>query len=333
MRSLGLLSCVLLSALGQASPFAAGDLLITNQPFRDVAKFTREGTFVQNIHVPKPVWQSDPFWTEVIRDVHVTPSGNLVVYNGTFDAGLSYLNMNSGAWTHYQIPGMSVVNGGTSGKLAVYGDYVFATDEFTYNGGEAAGAIRLDLRDGSWTRFAPKSAGGEAIDVTLGADGLLWTLNGNGSPSGRYIEAFDPISLELKKQLILPMDFVYGEGQASRSIAVDKDGFIYLNQLYGPIYKLSPNGQVLDSFTYPHEWYVDDMDVDANGNVLVTEWDGRVVLLDSNFQITKTFKTFDYMWPESFGGIVPVPEPTPALAFSGLVICLVWRRKLSARVR
>jgi WD40 repeat protein len=294
----GLLSFAMITA-ADAAVFTPGNILVTNGSDNShrVYEYTRTGQLVQTINVPTVSGQGS---TEYNRDVLVDSHGRLQVFNGTFTPYISTFDPSTSVWQHRTTTGFAIVNNVTYGKLATYDRYVFAT-----SGSVGAPKIfRLDTDTGAFTPFATQNSNDGPIDLTMGHNGLLYALNGEGSPSGRFIQVFDPQTLALISTITLPL-----LGMSSRSIAVDSSGYIYLNQLYGPVYKLTPDGQqVVASATYTQTSYVDDMDFSPDGLFMMTQFDGRVCLLDSNLQQIRTFNTTNYYASGSFGAFI-VPEP------------------------
>src|SRR5262249_2921847 len=147
-----------------------------------------------------------------------------------------------------------------------------------------------------------------------------------GSPSGRFIQAFNPNTFALIRTITPPSSFTFGAANATRSIAVDSAGYLYLNQLYGPVYKLTPDGQhVVTSGSYTQSSYVDDMDFSGDGQFMITQFDGRVCILDSNLQQIRTFNTTNYYFSQSFGSFVELPEPLFSLPVAAAA-CLILQR-------
>ncbi|GMV36806.1 MAG: hypothetical protein AMXMBFR61_13140 [Fimbriimonadales bacterium] len=308
MRHLLVTCSVAASALTTVSalqPFTYGNILVCGNG--QVFEYTRQGQLVQTIGVPQaPGGDGEP------RGIAVTSSGDLVVYNGTFQAAISHLRMSTGTWTHYLVPGLSTVNNVTMGKVTTFGNYVFATDCSTYGGGEANGLVRLDLSDGTWTRFGPAD---NSIDVVAGQDGLLYALWGSGSPSGTVIRSFDPWTLS-GVQTFSPPNPTY----TNRSIAVDAAGNIYVSQLYGGVMKLSPSMQLLASYNV--SGWSTDVRISDDGVVMLMA-EGGTVLLDAELNHIRTFAN-----DGSFGTFVSVPEPSAlATLAAGLVVLLQAKRR------
>jgi hypothetical protein len=317
----------LLPARLLSAELTPGNILVTSGDVlgKKLYEYTSAGAFVQEFQVPTLPGQNV---SDYNRDIVLDRQGRVIVFNGTFAARFSVLTPSTGNWAHFDTPIMSVFGNGTYGKLAAWGDYVFACDHPT-NGGESTGIVRLNVLDGNSTLFAPQPYNDEAIDLVVGADGLLYSLNGAGSPSGRYIQVFRPDTLEFVETITLPTDFVWGNGSSSRDLAVDSQGNFYLNQLYGPIYKLARNGNVLGTYNYTQTSYVDDMDIGPDGRILLTQFDGRVVLLNSSWQQVNSFDTTGFYFSQSFGGWVmaPVPEPATWSILSALLFILRRPRK------
>lgn len=320
------LGCVLFASATISAPFTEGNILVTsgfNTPHR-VYEYTRLGSLVQTINVPTLSGQTS---SDYNRDSLVDPHGRLHVFNGTFNPYISTFDPYANTWTHRTISGFSIGNSGDTGKLASFGNFVFATDGLAING-----IIRLDITTGVLQRFAPQSSNDAPIDLTIGRDGLLYALNGEGSPSGRFCEVFDPTTMGLVRSFSLPTIF-NGNSAQTNSIAVDSLGNLYLNQLNGPVYKMAPNGsQILASASYTRTSFVNDMDYSLDGNFMMTQSDGRVVMLDANLTEFRTFNTTNYYASGSFGAYIgPVPEPgTIAVISLGCALMAIRRRRDSS---
>lgn len=316
-----------------AAPLVGGDFLVTDVAKRQVNEVTPMGNWVQSFSVPFASWQDNSRGTEQIQGVAATTTGLLAVYDGVFTGGISVLNSNTGIWNQYQVPGLTASG---NGKLAVMGDYAFAVDDYTVVT-QVSGIVRMNLTDGSWVRFGTNSSlpQDQPIDLTLGPDGLLYALDGDGSPGGSGFDVFDPNTLNLVRHVDFPSDFAQGPGMASRMLRVDRSGNILLNELYGPLYKFSPSMNLLGTYQYSTSPgpFVDDMNLAADGSVMITEFDGTVVTLDANLQQVGSFKTPGVSsYCDSYGGIVPVPEPAPPALFIGMLGSACGLRRMRKHV-
>ncbi len=307
-----------------AVPFTFGSFLVSNGHSREVFEYTREGALVQTISVPYGPGQDS---SDFNRDMVLDSRGNLQVFNGTFHPTISTFDPYQETWTHHEIPGLSTIGAISYGKLAVFSDYIFATDHATGTD-EDGGIFRLNIIDGTWVRFALKDPNDEATDLTMGGDGLLYSLN-----HGRYTESFNPVTLDLVAHTDLPDEFVWGIGHQSISIAVDSSRNYYINQVHGPIYELSPSLDVIGEFSYTASSFGIDLDRAIDGQTMITQDDGRVCILDSAFKEINTFVATGPYSTHSFGAFVqmPVPEPVHLFWASSACLCLLIPRRRPVR--
>jgi hypothetical protein len=260
-----------------AGPFGAGIVLIVTQDYEPgvypsrVIEMTRGGSIVQSIPFPRP-------GDDEARDLVVDRHGSLQVFNGTFDPYLSTYDP-AGVWTHHTYAGWSIINNGTYGGIATFGDYVFVTDQRTFGpGDEPSGIVRFSLGDYSAARFA---SGGDYIDLTLGLDGLLYALYPSGSPGGTMVDVFDPPSLARIRTVSLPF------GLSPRGLAVDATGRIFAAG-FEKISRFSPTGALERTVTTSalvgsfHD--LGDIDIDASGRLVMGGWCGEVLLSNGDLE-------------------------------------------------
>src|SRR5262249_2275021 len=197
-----------------ADALTTGNILVSDEVFGGtgrVREFTPSGQLVQTFNFPLAPGDGQP------RSITVDSNGNIQIYNGTFTPYLTTLNPVTGAVvSNVTLPGWSTVNNITYGGLGAFGHYVFATDMFTFGGGEPNGMIRFNVNDGTALRFAsgPPNGPGDYIQLAVGKDGLLYGEFPGTSPGGNGVNVFDPTTLTLLRSLYLHQDL--------RSIAVDQ---------------------------------------------------------------------------------------------------------------
>jgi len=300
-----------------AAPFTVGDILTTRdgpEGMRQVMEWTRDGFLVQTIDVPYAPGQASP---DAVRDVAIDETGNLVVFTGTYNVRLSTYNVRTGVWAHYAMDYFNIHPVLSTGKLAVYSHFAFATDGFM-GGLDTSGVVMLDTRTNQLSRFDASTTADGPIDLTIGKDGYLYGLYGEGSPPGRTIKAFNPVTKALIKTIKLPNSFLFGIGSGNCSIAVDALGYIYLSEGTGRIIKLTPNGlTVMQNMTFTSTAYSVDMDVSNDGTMMVTQKDGRLTFLDKMLLETSTRNTTNYYSSQTFGAFIDryprafQPPPAP----------------------
>src|SRR5215212_6952527 len=130
---------------------------------KNVIEYNPNGGIVSNRIIPP-----NPATGEVFaRDIDITASGRLVVFNGTDPATVSIFN--GTGWNHVTLPGLSSMADASFGGLTTAGRYVFAPDMTSAGPGEPNGIVRIDLTNLQATRFLPDA---EYFDLTVGLDGM-----------------------------------------------------------------------------------------------------------------------------------------------------------------
>ena len=290
-----LLSMFFISAgTSWAAALQEGNLLISTS--EQLYEYTPNGTLVQSYPIPYP--GTDPS-TESARDIVATPSGDVFVFNGTFRPFLSTLNTSTDTWQHQTHEGWSIVNNGSYGGIATFDHFVYVTDMLT----DGNGVVRFDLENGTSQRFAENI---EPIDLTIGLDGLLYALYPGGSPGGRFIDVFDPSTMDFLHTISLAAIFGHTE---HRSIAVNANGDIFIADLDGEIQKIDAAGNVLIVRLLDHcsSCNLFDINVSKDGLVVIGDRFGGVTLTDEDFS-SITF--FQVGTSDIFASIVPAPIST-----------------------
>ena len=305
IRGLGL--CLFLVAFeANAIGFDVGNLLVQwqtpGQVAYQVTEYRTDGTAVQTFDVPQPPGQTD---VRNPRDLAFDSSGDLQVYNGTFDPYLSSLDTASDSWTHRTAAGWSTVNNVSFGGLATYGNLVFVTDMRTFGSGdEASGIIMFDLLAGTSTRFAE---GSQPIDLNIGLDGLLYVLEDSN------VSVYDPNTLGLQDSIrLITSD--------TRTIAADADGNLYAGSWNGVLDKYNAAGTRVGSILTGASAI--DLDVSVLGLLaLGTRLDG-VLLSDTSLSGITTLASPGWNHFVTFV-TAPVPLPPSALML-GTALAGIW---------
>ena len=244
--------------------------------------------------------------TEYARDVAVDGDGVLHVYNGTFSPYLSSRDPEVGAaiWSHQTYPGWNTANNISYGGIDVHDRQVFVTDMLTENG-----VVAFNLDSGIAFRFA---AGTDAIDLTVGLDGLLYVLSPGGSPEGRTIDVYDPETYAFIRSIDLPSIFGWN---GHRSIAVDANGDVFVADWDGEIHRISAAGALLQTVSPPCDWIgfdiacsFFDIAISESGQLALGSRSGEVIVTDVDFSSVSKFRLLD---AGSFVEFVPLPaQPT-----------------------
>ena len=260
------------------------------------------------------------------RGVATDSSGNAQIYNGTFLPSLTTLNPSTSTFSNHTLSGWSTVNNLNYGGIVVAGNYAYASDMFTFNGGEPNGIVRFDLTNFSATRFAMGSANwhGDYITVGLGLNGLLYALWPGGSPEGNHIDVINPATMTVVKTIDLPFTF------SLTGVTADEQGNIYAVGALGDghIYKLDGNGNVLAEISTGFTG-LNGLELSNSGQLLTASNDGEVITTNTSFSQLSSFSvgsqitTFDaFVTPPTVGS---VPEPASATLLSIGVAVVAYR--------
>lgn len=244
-------------------------LSVTAQPFNqdsylvsadnNLFEFSPTGAQIQVIPIPRPNGERS-------RDIVVTTSGEVAVYNGTFSPVLSIYNPETDTWRDMTAPEWNTVNNGTYGGIAAYGGSVYVTDMLS----DLNGIIQFNM-DGSYIRHL---VGNEYIDLTLGLDGLMYALR---DMYGR-LDIIDPSTMQVIRNLSL--DF----GAGIRGVMADAQGTIYAAAWSGDLIKYDSNGIEID-----RRWSgvnnLEDIDINATGAIIFSDWNQTFHVADANLNV------------------------------------------------
>jgi hypothetical protein len=258
-----------------AVPFTEGNIVVSNRG--TIYEVTLDGELVQQLDVP------EQDLGHVARDLVFSESGQLQVFNGTFEPWLSTWDIEGQSWSHRRFNNWGVANNGTYGGIATWNSTVFLSNMLR----NPTGVLAYDTATESVTRFA---TGIEPNDLTVGFDGFLYTLSPGGSPMGRFIDVFNPANLSFVKQI--PLTPIFGH-RANRALAVDAESNIYIINWEGEIRKVDPQGNVIASIRVSRpELSPDlyDIDLDGFGNVIVGDRSGNVIITDTDLSTVRSFR-------------------------------------------
>lgn len=287
-----------------AESITPGHLLISSDS--TVYEYTLDGNYVQSFSVDYPDGYPS---TEYPRDIAADVNGNVYIYNGTFYPYMSDYDSGSGLWNHLTSIGFSTVNNGSYGGIDFYGTTVFCTDMLTYGGGEGQGIVAFDTSTGEAFRFAEDT---QPIDLTIGLNGLLYTLSPGGSPGGRNITIYNPITFEYVDSVDLTAIFGWTE---HRSIAVDKNGDIFIADWDGEVHHLSQEGELIETIRPTCDWIGHDIqcefcdiDISENGIIALGTRFGEIIITDTSFSEISTFDVGTSVTFVEFAHTEPVPS-------------------------
>jgi hypothetical protein len=312
----------------QAAPFTQGNILVTSN--QNLLEYTRTGTLVQTIPLPTP---GDGGARGVVLDAN----GNAQIYNGTFNAFLTTYDPNANSFSNHTLAGLSTVNNVTYGGAAVFGNFVFLSDMFTFGGGEPNGIVRFDTANNyAAVRFPTSGPGsGDYIQLTVGLDGLLYGLGGSAGNN-----VFDPVTLAFIRSINL-------QGPDLRGLAVDANGDIFAVNFEGTLFHFDRNGNPINSIrlqTPFSNFAGSTVSLSPNGDVLVAAPSGQIFLTNESLTNVTSFNVAganfqlfaNFVQPPPGAAVAPggpgVPEPaTLALFGAGLAAVLCGRSRRGAR--
>jgi len=295
-----------------------GRLLITTDqsatPANTLYEYTTTGTKTQTFNVPFPTSPRDNY----VRDIAVDTDGNVEIFNGTFAPYLTTFTPSTGSFTHH--PGdFSVVNNVSYGGVAIYGKYVFVSDEVTANSSNA-GIVRFDAANNyATTRF---KSGTEYERVSIGANGLLYAIQGGEFLGLSGVDVFDPQMMNLIRSVPLAAD--------SRAVAVDPTGDMFVASWDGKIYHYNATGSLLKTRDLGFG-NIDDIDISPSGQLVIGGRFGDVILTDTSLSSQTSFKASGT--PVFVAFTSPVPEPTSAALLTVASLILAQRSGRGARAR
>ena len=298
---LSLLMMTLVPATALADAVTPGNLLISTE--NTIYETTPDGQIVGAFPAQYPGGAYPQ--TEYARDIVLDSDGMVHVYNGTFSPYLSSRDAGSSlnVWAHETFPGWNTANNVSYGGIDVHGSQVFVTDMLTENG-----VVAFNLDSGVAFRFAD---GTDAIDLTIGLDGLLYVLSPGGSPGGRTVDVYDPDTYAFVRSIDLTAIFGWN---AHRSIAVNYNGDIYVADWDGEIHHVSAAGELVQTIAPPCDWIgrdiqcsFFDIDISETGQLALGSRFGEIIVTDVGFSSVSKFSIGDR---GTFVAFAPNPQPT-----------------------
>lgn len=291
-----------------------GNILVTHSPNGVGEKallqeYTRTGTLVRSVELPD---FSEGDYADV-RDVVLDHNGNVQIYNGTSSPRLTTYDPVADILINQQFPNWNSAQNNTFGGLAVWRNFVFATDQ------EVAGdypdlhegIVRFDIATQTAQRFVDD---GDFIDLAVGLDGFLYALGPGSTPTGQYIRVYDPFDMDLDREIQLPAGTQY---ENILAITVDATGNIYAVRRSDPyVYVFDRDGTSLRrrNSGLGSEALFSDIDIHENGRDLLIaniNFNNSPSANDGDIILTTTaLSTFT---------VLQAPDDTSDMKFAGWV--------------
>jgi hypothetical protein len=212
----------------------------------------------------------------------------------------------SGTWTHVDTVDWDTANNTSYGGVDVAGNKVYVTDMRTTDAEN--GVVEFDTSTGAVSRFA---AGTDAIDLTIGLDGLLYVLSPGGSPEGRIIDVYDPATYTFIRTIQLTPLFGWN---GHRSVAVDHNGDVFIADWDGEIHHVTAAGDLVQTIAPPCDLNgreifcsFNDIDISPSGQLVLGSRFGEIFVTDTSFS---TVSRFEVGTRSAFVEFVPEP-PAP----------------------
>jgi hypothetical protein len=151
----------------------------------------------------------------------------------------------------------------------------------------------------------------------MGLDGKLYGLfsSAGGATTATDINIYHPVTMDLLGHVSLPPDLISEDD--IRSVAVDKDGRIFVCGLGGAVYRLSSTGQ-LEAAGATGFNILSDIDVDEAGKLIIAQEDGWVITGDSSltdfacWNVLSGYTGSHHGIFVAFTPAVPISQPPPA---------------------
>ncbi len=123
----------------------------------ELREYDPTGAFVGSVPIPWPAGARPV--GEDAHDAVFLQNGRIAVFNGTTEGYVSVYDPAGGTWQDFTIPGLSTdgADMGTGGITSV-GNFVFVTD-MSSGSADPFGIVRLNLNNGTVTRFADRQIG------------------------------------------------------------------------------------------------------------------------------------------------------------------------------
>jgi hypothetical protein len=254
----------------------AGNLLLTTevpgQIVYNLLQYTQKGHLVSSVNIPQAPGSTE---YEDARGLSLDPSGNVNIFDGTFQPSLATYAPSANSWSFQTTSGWTTVNNVSYGEVAAYNQYVFASDMVTANQ-PTDGIVRFG--GGATTIFGQ---GTDFIQVALGQDGMIYGLGGSGA-----VQEFNPDTMAKERGFKL----MGGPDSDIRSIAIDPSGTIYAATWGGYAVKYDANGHFVTSMSLNGDNLL-SIALDTDGQIAIGGRFGNVYLTNESLTSVKTIQT------------------------------------------
>jgi hypothetical protein len=287
-------------------PLTPGNVLVSIETccsWQGFAEHARDGAEVRRVTIPPP-----PSWGTPgdARDLVVDEDGRVAVFNSRSPEFLSIWDPELDSWHHTTPPDpWEQPNVSSFGGIAALGDRVFATDAWDYLPDPKFGLLVYDRLDDVWQRFAEEIS---PCDVNLGLDGLLYAVHPASPPGGGLVDVYDPETLSFVRRIDLAA--AIGGPVDNRTVAVDRNGDLFVGTWNGWLHHLDPAGELVASVrppcpSQPGGCLVLDVDISRDGELVLATRHGLILFTDTSFSSFDGFQTYAGRNPF----VAWVPEP------------------------
>lgn len=280
--------------IGAAAPvqadFQPGSVLVSVK--NTIYEYALDGSLLSTVTIPSNGEQA--------RDLVVLDSGDVAVFNGTFNPTLAIYD--GSAWQQHTIAGWSTVNNASYGGIAAFNDKIYLTDTYTY-GNEAKGIIAFDAASQTSQAIVNQS---DYIDVTVGQDGLLYALRdmyGN-------VDVISPTTQTILRSVSV------GHTSGSRAVTANAKGELLVASWNGYVAHHAADGTLLTTLQIDANALY-DIDINETSTIVVSNRIGDVYIIDPALQsyVKLTPTTKPYPAEGAFVALSPLPKAlaTPEL--------------------
>jgi hypothetical protein len=266
-------ACLLLAPAARGGSLTPGNLVVTVNDFTGfeyppvyLAEYQTNGTRVQTISTI-PTTPNDNGLQEATGTA-VSPGGSTVyVYNtaGGQQPYLATYNVAGNSWTQQTVTNWGNSSSTVDGGVGVYGQYVFASNPNSADGG----LLRFDTASSTVDHFGPDPFT-HIINLSVNNEGTVFALDGQGN-----VYEYNATTLALENTVGIKY-------QQNEVVAGASDGSFYVATAQGEIDHYSATGTLLKSITVTNNLLNGFTTPDFFDSIAVNEATGQIALGTAN---------------------------------------------------